>query len=433
MRHRLRPVGEGIAKLTRENLPHIPSLNDVLLDTSQPFKLNEVTMSHKEEKKKAIVIGGSLGGLFAGNMLRHAGWDVDIYERSEQDLDSRGGGIVLQPDVVELFNTVGAELDHELGVRSRDRITYHPDGHIRNRDYAPQTQTSWSLIYTGMRDHFTKGTKGEQYHQGKTLADLKQVGKKITAMFEDGTTATGDLLIGADGGRSTVRALVDPGNDPRYAGYIAWRGLVEEKDVPGEAKELLGHFAFANHKRSHILGYLVPGDGNTTIEGERFYNWVWYRAVDKDTELPDVMTDKDGKQRGFAMPPGKLAEKWRDHIYKDANQLLPPPFRSVVHATEEPFAQAILDLTSERMVHDRVILVGDAAFIPRPHTAASTAKAAGNALALGNVLQDAATDAQIDEALAQWETPQLRLGHYLHRQGSQTGNYLLFHSNGHKR
>lgn len=48
---------------------------------------------------RALVIGGSLGGLFAGNLLRRLGWDVDIFERSTQDLDSRGGGIVLQPDV----------------------------------------------------------------------------------------------------------------------------------------------------------------------------------------------------------------------------------------------------------------------------------------------------------------------------------------------
>lgn len=52
-------------------------------------------------RKRAIIIGGSLGGLFAGNMLQQAGWEVDIFKRSARDLDSRGGGIVLQPEVVE--------------------------------------------------------------------------------------------------------------------------------------------------------------------------------------------------------------------------------------------------------------------------------------------------------------------------------------------
>ncbi len=375
---------------------------------------------------KAIIIGGSLGGLFAGNVLRSIGWDVDIYERSPHDLDSRGGGIVLQPDVVALFRQAGAKINHQLGVPSRDRITYYPDGRIRSRDFAPQTQTSWSLIYTGMRDHFG----ASHYHQGKTLMDVKQEGKTVTAMFDDGSTATGDLLIGADGGRSTVRSLIDPHNEPKYAGYIAWRGLLEEKDVPEDAKELIGHFAFANNKGSHMLGYLVPGDHNATEAGKRYYNWVWYRIVDEARELPDVMTDRHGKARLYAIPPGELAAKWREHVYREADAMLPPPFRAMVRATAEPFAQAILDLTSERMVHDRIVLIGDAAFIPRPHTAASTSKAAANALAIGEELAGKTTS-EIDEALARWEQPQLQLGRYLYRQGSQTGNYLLFHTTPH--
>lgn len=100
----------------------------------------------------------------------------------------------------------------------------------------------------------------------------------------------------------------------------------------------------------------------------------------------------------------------------------------MVHATEEPFAQAILDLTSARMVRGRVVLIGDAAFIPRPHTAASTSKAAANALALTETLEGAGTDAEIARALDDWEVPQLRLGQMLYRQGSQAGDQLLFRS-----
>src|SRR5271168_1766440 len=114
----------------------------------------------------AVVIGGSLGGLFSGLLLRSIGWNVDIFERSPHDLDSRGGGIVLQPEVVEVFRRVGIDLRKvDLGVRSACRTVFRPDGSIQSKHFAPQTQTSWSLIYTTLKAAF-----GDQnYHQGKTL------------------------------------------------------------------------------------------------------------------------------------------------------------------------------------------------------------------------------------------------------------------------
>jgi 2-polyprenyl-6-methoxyphenol hydroxylase-like FAD-dependent oxidoreductase len=110
---------------------------------------------------------------------------------------------------------------------------------------------------------------------------------------------------------------------------------------------------------------------------------------------------------------------------RDAENLLPRPFREVVEATANPFAQAIRDLASDRMVASRVVIIGDAATIPRPHTAASTSKAAANAHALAAELQTSPGD--VPAALTRWEPNQIALGKYLRRQGSQTGDYLLYH------
>lgn len=372
---------------------------------------------------RALVVGGSLGGLFAGTLLKRAGWNVDIYERSLRDLDSRGGGIVLQPDVVEAFRRAGADVEAmDLGVPSRERKVFRRDGSLQDRQMAPQTQTSWSLIYATM-----KRTFGEtHYHQGKTLTALRQdePSRGVAAVFEDGTEEMGDLLIGADGNGSTVRRLLWPEAEPSYAGYLAWRGLLPEDDMPPTAREgLHGDFGFANTDGSHILGYLVPGEGNDTRPGHRLYNWVWYRVAD-DAELREVMTDREGRYRGFSLPEGWLAEEWRDHIHREAGELLPPAFREVVQATRNPFAQAIRDLTVEQMVKGRVILLGDAAFIPRPHTAASTAKAAANALDLADALQSRPDD--VEAALRLWEPRQLALGNRLWEQGRRSGDYLLF-------
>lgn len=372
---------------------------------------------------RAIVIGGSLGGLFAGNMLKRNGWAVDIYERSSDDLDSRGGGIVLQPDVVEIFDQVGVDIaTMDLGVASRYRTVFRPDGAIQSKQLAPQTQTSWSLIYTTMKEVFGD----DHYHRGKALVGIEQDRgtNTVVAELDDGTKVSGDLLVGADGNTSTVRQLLWPDAEPSYAGYLAWRGLVPEDEMPLVSRQgLHGDFGFANHQGSHILGYLVPGDGNNANEGQRLYNWVWYRVADAQ-QLHHIMTDKHGRYRGFSIPEGLLDEQWRQHVYREADHYLPPAFREVVKATTEPFAQAIRDLTVDRMVDGRVILLGDAAFIPRPHTAASTSKAAFNALELASALNRFPRD--IDQALDYWQPNQLRLGRYLYRQGSRSGNHLMF-------
>ncbi len=91
--------------------------------------------------------------------------------------------------------------------------------------------------------------------------------------------------------------------------------------------------------------------------------------------LAEIMTDRNGHACSYAIPEGLLADRWIAHLHRDAENLLPLPFREVVEATSQPFAQAIRDLASDHMVASRVVIIGDAAAIPRPHTAASTSKA----------------------------------------------------------
>lgn len=385
---------------------------------------HEVNAVQPTPAPRALIIGGSLGGLFAGNLLRQIGWDADIYERSAHDLDSRGGGIVLQPEVVEVFRRIGVDLGAmTLGVQSLHRTVLRPDGSIRSKHVAPQTQTSWSLIYTTLKAAFGDA----HYHQAKTLDRIEQDPQAgtVTAHFTDGSSETGNLLVGADGGSSTVRQQLWPDQVPAYAGYLAWRGLVPEAEMPEAAREVLhGDFGFANNHGSHILGYLVPGEHNDVRPGHRLYNWVWYRVAPPQL-LNEIMTDRMGRQRGYSVPEGMLDPRWIAHLQRDAEALLPPAFREMVEATDQPFAQAIRDLASDHMVAGRVVLLGDAASIPRPHTAASTSKAAANALALADALQGLPDD--VPAALSRWEPAQVALGRMLRRQGIEAGNFLLFH------
>jgi 2-polyprenyl-6-methoxyphenol hydroxylase-like FAD-dependent oxidoreductase len=176
-------------------------------------------------------------------------------------------------------------------------------------------------------------------------------------------------------------------------------------------------------ERSHILCYLIPGPEGEIEPGKRRINWVWYWNV-PEAELPQLMTGLDGRQRDFSVPPGQVRAEWLKKQGAVAERVFCPQFLELWHATETPFLQPILDLAVPRMVQGRVLLLGDAAFIPRPHTAASTAKAGANALALGRALQEFPDD--IDAALKEWEPDQLALGRELERSGRALGNRSQF-------
>jgi 2-polyprenyl-6-methoxyphenol hydroxylase-like FAD-dependent oxidoreductase len=369
----------------------------------------------------AIVIGGSLAGLFAGILLRSIGWQVDIYERSPRALDSRGGGVVLQPEVVEAFRRAGVSYDAPLGVVAQERYYLKRDGKIAQRMPMRQTLTSWNLLYGSMRRHFP----AEHYHQGKHLVDLKQADEQVTAIFADGTRKTGDLLIGADGPNSTVRQLLLPGYEPRYAGYVAYRGLVDESELDAKTAALMTErFVFYQFPNSHILQYVIPGEDESLVAGKRRFNWVWYVNYEEKTELPRILTDRDGKRRDYSVPPGRIDPVVEQEMRTYADHVLAPPFQKLVAATQEPFVQAILDLGVPQMAFDRVALVGDAAFIPRPHTAYGVSKGAANTIALTNAL--IAQDHQVQPALNDWETDQLRLGMHLWKVGQDLGDRSQF-------
>jgi 2,6-dihydroxypyridine 3-monooxygenase len=94
-------------------------------------------------------------------------------------------------------------------------------------------------------------------------------------------------------------------------------------------------------------------------------------------------------------------------------------------ATNEPFIQTIFDLSVPKMAFGRVCILGDAAFVPRPHTVASTSKAATNAMALANSITSS-SNVNVIEALKRWEPSQLELGNFLKYLGVSLGNRSQF-------
>lgn len=179
-------------------------------------------------KSTVSVEGGSLGGLFTGMLLHQAGWNVHIYERSQSELASRGGGIVLQPEVVRVFERVGLDPDGPAGVWANERIFLDREGHIAQIFRAPQKQTSWNAIFRALKHSFPSN----RYHQGAELTTFTQGSKGVTATFTGAGQVESDLLIGADGGSSTVRQILMPDVQARYAGYVGFRGWCLSQNFP---------------------------------------------------------------------------------------------------------------------------------------------------------------------------------------------------------
>ncbi|KVT69123.1 FAD binding domain-containing protein [Burkholderia ubonensis] len=369
----------------------------------------------------AVVIGGSVGGLFTASALRAAGWRVKVFEQSPHDLDSRGGGIVLQPPIVRAFAFGGVPVPRDAGVDSVDRIYVDEHDRIVQRLHMPQTQTAWNVIYTALKRALPTGV----VHAGESFEWLEQDGNRVIARFASGRVEQADLLVGADGGRSSVRAQLLPDARPAYAGYVAWRGLVDERELSEPVLRVLRErFTFQQGNAHLFLTYLVPGRDGSVEPGERRVNWVWYRRLAPD-RLPALFLAQDGTQRDGSLPPGAMRDDNRLELVDAGRRMLAPTLAALVDATRAPFAQAIQDLAVDRMVFGRAVLLGDAACLVRPHTAAGVAKAAENAVDLAEALQDVARGTAFDVALSRWEARQLAANASLSELGISLGTRIM--------
>src|SRR5262249_30915496 len=178
-------------------------------------------------KRRAVVVGGSMSGLLAGHLLLRGGWDVDVYERVGGELSGRGAGIVAQPELIARLRAIDIDPD-DLGVQVPGRKLLDASGKLVGTRDCPQIVTSWERVYRALRDAFP----AERYHRGKGVDGFDQDDAGVVARFSDGETTRADLLVGADGIRSTIRQQCAPELVPLYAGYIAWRALIAESAFP---------------------------------------------------------------------------------------------------------------------------------------------------------------------------------------------------------
>lgn len=358
-----------------------------------------------------------MSGLFAGLLLLNRGVDVHIYERVESELSGRGAGIVAQPVVAETLRGLGIDA-MDLGVDMTTRKVLDAQGRIVCEVECPQTLTAWERLYRLLRDSFP----ADRYHRGVGLKGCEQSSTSVVAHLSDGRSVEADLLIGADGIRSTVRHRFLPALNPLYAGYVAWRALLPEQAIPPAIhRELFEFMIFCLPPGEQFLGYPVAGPDNDLRPAHRRYNVVWYRPADEHTELQWLLTDESRVTHTISIPPPLIRHAAIAEMRAAAERLVAPQFRVIARLMDEPVLQPIYDLETPRMAFGRVAIIGDAAFVARPHVAAGVSKAAEDARALADAV---VVENDIEAALKRFEAQRLPIGRRIIERARHLGAYL---------
>jgi len=365
--------------------------------------------------RRAVIIGGSISGLFAAAFLRQQGWDADVYERSTVELVGRGAGITTHPELLEALEKSGAGT-RDLGVEVEKRIALDRDGRVVGEKYLPQILTSWDRLQRLLRDTVDEA----RYHLGHAFERVEQDGSGVVVHFAGGRSERADILVGGDGIRSSVRAQMAPETRPIYAGYYIWRAAPNEADLKPETRQsILPYYILFVAAQQHVFGYPIAGVNNDLRVGHRRYNAGWYRVGDAQ-ELREMCVDEKGHQHEYSVPPPLIRKDLIARMHADAEKILPPQVLDCLNSAR-PFFTPIYDFVTPQFVFGRVALVGDSASSARPHMGFGMAKASGDAQALAEAL---GSHDDIDQALAAYNRIRQPLSERIMLHGRKLGTQL---------
>lgn len=370
---------------------------------------------HAEHDFTVTISGGSVAGLCNAITLRKLGATVTVHERLPGPMMARGAGIVVQSELLQLLAQNGAGPLPFTACRGRRYL--NPDGGDGVLQQMPQEFTSWEAIHAALR----AAVPDECYRAGSEVVTVSQTGPRVQATLGDGSLVESDLFVAADGSGSAIRRKMLPDIEARYAGYVAWRGTLDERDVPPDLLPFFDDLFTFSEARSggHMLAYFIPGSDGAVSAGSRRLNWVWYVHVGLP-DLAKVLTDKNGVRHRSSLPRGMTPETTVADLRARASREIHPKMAALISETRDPFLQTILDVTVPKTLFGRILLAGDAAFVVRPHTAGGTAKAAYEASVLARALKSAG--ANVDVALQSTERLQLEHGNALYEYGLALGN-----------
>jgi FAD-dependent urate hydroxylase len=346
----------------------------------------------------ALITGGGVAGPVTAMALRKAGIDATIYEAYDRSADGVGAFLTL---AVNGIAALGA-LDLHTLVRDKGfattKMSLGMDGGKPMAEFGfgaalpdgTSTQTiTRAALYGALRDEAVR--RGVPIEYGKRLVAATPERDGVTATFADGTTAHADMLIGADGLRSTVRTIIDPDAPaPRYVPLLNIGGYAKGLRLPGESGVMRMIFG-----RACFYAYVIHPNGD-----------VWWFA---NPRQPRELTREE-----------LAAVNWRDHLLEMFAKE-PGPARDLVEATEELYSGwNTYDFPKVPTWHrDRMIIIGDAAHATSPASGQGASMAIEDAVTLAMSLRDAES---VPDAFTRYESLRRKRVERVVAQGKRNGD-----------
>jgi len=368
-------------------------------------------MNHS--KTSITIVGGSLAGLTLALACAARGMAVHVIERS---LAHTQGGDSLSVDLAAIANTTGHDPRQSPALAV---VPAYRDRHL----------TTWPALYAWLHERASK-TPGITFQLGANVSAVSDLGHQVQLQLSDGTQHSSDLLVGADGYRSVVRSAIAP-TDPlaRYAGYLVWRGLIEERVLerpvawPSQGGLWID---FADGYR--LVAAVLPGRDGSLIPGQRQVTFAWFDAHQDDLLRRTGCLTEDGFILG-TLSRSKISPLTRIELLHRVSEQWPETWAAAVTAgIESPDVLSgapIAEYLPQRLAQGRLAIIGDAAHVVSPMTGRGFVTGVEDAVVLARMLAERPTSEPMAAALARYEATRLPFVQGLVRQSRQlSAEYL---------